>query len=259
MADRKQLQLRLSSHLEATDAQIDAFLLNVERLVTAEMRKRLKKLRGGKATPQLLAKHLGSLVETLEAAGLGEQVKKLRRIYEREVEFVDEQLARQDIDKDLTATDKSIIETMIDFDVSQVTRKIEAHVEEARSTLIRSVFLGQDPDFEAVAESLGSRLGTLTTELTTLTMGFSRAVTARKAEAVGIEELIYLGPNDKLTRPFCNGVLGRSPAIYTVEEIGAMDNGQGLDVLTFGGGYNCRHSWQPVSPELAEELRGKSR
>lgn len=259
MATKKQLQLRLKEHLEGTDAQIEAFLLRVEKLLTTEMRKRLKQLKSGKVTPQLLTRTLGNLITTLNEAGLGDQIEELRKIYRREERFIDTQLGIQDLDAELTGTDKKVVETLIDFDVSSVSKKIEGYVEDARSTLARAVYLGQDPDFDAVTEKLEGRLaGNLKSELTTLTMGFSRAVTARKAEEIGIEEFIYLGPLDKVTRPFCNDVLSRSPAIYTLQEIKGLDNDQGLDVLTYGGGYNCRHSWQPVSSDLAKELRGES-
>jgi hypothetical protein len=33
-----------------------------------------------------------------------------------------------------------------------------------------------------------------------------------------------------------------------------MDNGQGLDVLTSGGGYNCRHEFRPITLEFAKSL-----
>jgi hypothetical protein len=31
-----------------------------------------------------------------------------------------------------------------------------------------------------------------------------------------------------------------------------LNNGQGLSVKTSGGGYNCRHSWAPVSESFIE-------
>lgn len=41
-------------------------------------------------------------------------------------------------------------------------------------------------------------------------------------------------------RGFCKEHWNKS---YTLTEIKAMDNGQGLPVLINGGGYNCRHYW----------------
>ena len=44
-------------------------------------------------------------------------------------------------------------------------------------------------------------------------------------------------------RDFCKEHYNK---IYTIEEIQALNNGQGLDVLTYAGGYNCLHWWMPA-------------
>lgn len=61
----------------------------------------------------------------------------------------------------------------------------------------------------------------------------------------GVEEYEYEGPDDLITRPFCRKLL-EAGGKYTLEQIQQMDNGQGLPVLTSGGGWNCRHMWRPV-------------
>lgn len=50
----------------------------------------------------------------------------------------------------------------------------------------------------------------------------------------------YYGPDDKLTRPFCDRIVGRS---FTRPQIDAMSNGQLPNVFLTGGGYRCRHQW----------------
>lgn len=60
----------------------------------------------------------------------------------------------------------------------------------------------------------------------------------------GVKTYHYEGPDDLITRPFCREQLDRGGS-YTLEEIRAMDNGQGLPVLESGGGWNCRHMWIP--------------
>lgn len=100
----------------------------------------------------------------------------------------------------------------------------------------------------------------------TLTQSFDRAVTNRKAKSAGIETFVYLGPDDDVTRPFCQAVLtgegaaefnvpavDGDPPIYTDEQISGMDNGQNLPVFQFGGGYNCRHKFRPIAAKVAEE------
>jgi hypothetical protein len=54
----------------------------------------------------------------------------------------------------------------------------------------------------------------------------------------------YFGPDDKLTRPFCQRLV-ESGKTYTRAEIDLMNNHQlpvGTCMVT-AGGFNCRHSW----------------
>jgi len=63
----------------------------------------------------------------------------------------------------------------------------------------------------------------------------------QRMENAGIETLaIYSGPDDSLDRPFCDSCVGKA---FTREQIGRLNNGQGLSVLSSCGGYNCRHEW----------------
>lgn len=101
----------------------------------------------------------------------------------------------------------------------------------------------------------------------TLTSSFDRTVSNRMAKKAGIDTFVYLGPDDDVTRPFCAAVLhgegdsdfnipsvDSDPPIYTSEQIAEMDNGQGLPVDQYGGGYQCRHSFRPISVEAAQEV-----
>lgn len=63
-------------------------------------------------------------------------------------------------------------------------------------------------------------------------------------KAVGVLRYSYLGPKDKLNRPFCSRMVekSRNGETWTREELAAMDNGNSLgNVLLSGGGWNCRH------------------
>lgn len=92
------------------------------------------------------------------------------------------------------------------------------------------------------------------------TTQFSRSVTRTKAQSAGYEHYQYLGPHDRITRPFCDRIIR---GIYTEAEIRRMDNGQTGAGTAFeaGGGYRCRHHWRPVRRDWFEndeweELRG---
>jgi len=128
------------------------------------------------------------------------------------------------------------------------------------ATRIENALLGDGeraPAFRSRAETIAN---------TTL-MGFDRTISNRQAAVAGIETFIYLGPDDGITRPFCSAVLSMNGSrefniptvdgdepIYTKEQIEGMDNGQGLPVAQFGGGYRCRHQFSPISVEVAAEL-----
>ena len=105
----------------------------------------------------------------------------------------------------------------------------------------------------AVISSLDAALrsaeGRQITEARTRLTSFGRELTAVAAEAAGLDHYLYTGPLDGITRSFCRELAGK---VFTSSQIGQMRNYQLEPVLTRGGGYNCRHSWSPVSEELIE-------
>jgi hypothetical protein len=113
-----------------------------------------------------------------------------------------------------------------------------------------------DPAFLSQSETIAN----------TALMGFDRTLSNRQAATAGIDTFIYLGPEDGLTRPFCQAVLdgeanaefGITPfdkdGLYTSEQIAEMDNGQGLPPAQFGGGYNCRHKFEAIDAQVAQEI-----
>ena len=74
----------------------------------------------------------------------------------------------------------------------------------------------------------------------TMVAGFNNNYTFRLAEEAGITTFLYSGPLGPKTREFCREHVGNT---YTIDEILQMDNGQGLPVRDYCGGYNCRHMW----------------
>ena len=78
------------------------------------------------------------------------------------------------------------------------------------------------------------------TWVTTGLSGIYRKSTTMLAEDNGITRFQYVGPRDRITRPFCARYLGQ---VKTMEEWDKLDNGQIGPVSTYMGGYNCRHSF----------------
>jgi hypothetical protein len=82
------------------------------------------------------------------------------------------------------------------------------------------------------------------TEIKTKLSQYGRSITAIAAVEADIDHFLYTGPNDGITRPFCDALVNK---VVTSKQMRRLDNGQGLSVITSGGGYNCRHSWSPVT------------
>lgn len=72
---------------------------------------------------------------------------------------------------------------------------------------------------------------------------FDNAYNMEMAQQGGIEHFKYDGAINPNTRDFCRERVG---TVFTLSQIMAMDNGQGLPVLTSLGGYNCTHFWTAV-------------
>ena len=103
----------------------------------------------------------------------------------------------------------------------------------------------------AIAQSTGQTLPQARTLAATATtnyyrtiadLGFRQIEDGRPGEQI---RYTYEGPDDVLTRPFCQRVL-HSNRPFTREEINAMEDWKGHslpNVMTSCGGYNCRHQW----------------
>jgi len=83
-----------------------------------------------------------------------------------------------------------------------------------------------------------------------------KAVVAAASAIEGDVDLVfaYTGPTDGKNRPFCARWIGREDGqrkAVTLAYMKTLDNGQGLDVESYCGGYNCRHTWAPLPRERA--------
>ena len=80
-------------------------------------------------------------------------------------------------------------------------------------------------------------------------MASGRRALMLQADAAGLDYVFaYVGPLDAKNRPFCKAFVGRA---VSKARMATLDNGQGLPVRDFCGGYNCRHSWAPLTREDA--------
>jgi hypothetical protein len=96
----------------------------------------------------------------------------------------------------------------------------------------------------ALSKRMQSSTGRQLTEVRTKLAQYGRDVTAKAAESAGLDMFLYTGPEDGITRAFCRPLVSK---VVSSAQMKKLNNGQGLPVVTSGGGYNCRHSWSPIS------------
>jgi len=97
--------------------------------------------------------------------------------------------------------------------------------------------------------SLKRAEGTQLTQVKTTISQYGRSITAVASDVAGLDHYLYTGPRDGITRPFCRALIN---LVVNDKQMRRLNNGQGLSVITSGGGYNCRHSWSPVTEGFIE-------
>jgi len=184
------------------------------------------------------------LLELLLAGGLDDAVDKF---------ITHQQTIRDAVNKTLQASDLelSVIDAQIDMLSTQnvsdvfeniILNSVKQSVRDSLTDLVVNVPLS------TVMSNMQKRMqraeGRQLTEIKTKLSQYGRSITAIAAVEADIDHFLYTGPNDGITRPFCDALVNK---VVTSKQMRRLDNGQGLSVITSGGGYNCRHSWSPVT------------
>lgn len=178
--------------------------------------------------------------------------------YEKTFGFMKEQFGELGIPLQFTEFDLAAFTQLQEIKLQSFAKLADDAVD-AISTSIHQSVIGSTPVnriVENVSQTLDATMKRHTETIVNTSLGeFDRTVNGLKAADAGIETFIYVGPNDRATRDFCNGVLSDQDSgkgFFTREEISLMINGQGLDVFTSGGGWNCRHEWVAVPAAVLE-------
>lgn len=248
------LQNEILKQIAATEARVEQFALELELWLKSNLSIILQEIQDG----QNDAASLGALLSALESRGLSAQLNRLGQIYGSELR---QSLAQAQLDgtiglNDLVAIDATTIQAFTRFKVEEVQATVYKYVGSLRPILLSHIILDEPFDINALTTGVSAQAAAnIKTEVRTGLMGLNRTINAIQAEEAGIEQFLYIGPDDAKTREFCQGVLGnRTPPIYSKAEIAAMSNGQISDVLSSGGGYNCRHHWRPVTDNVRKRL-----
>lgn len=247
---------RRSSEVEQTLAREKAvaqFSARIERWLLVNLPKVLAGVEDRNQSDLERARVLGSLPEAMRTAGLETQLAAIQEIYGQDLQAIAQSFkgVRRSIYSDV---DRPMLETLIKGGFDQAGSLIQKYIADVQEVVGLAVLSGERPDVRQIVDEEGKNLaGRLETEINTTVSAFHRSVTLSKSAELGFDLFEYVGPLDQSTRDFCEETLGRNPPIYTAAEIASLDNGQGLPVAQYGGGYNCRHTWEPISEEEARD------
>jgi len=136
--------------------------------------------------------------------------------------------------------------------IQQLRASIIKHVSTTQNFLQRAMWTRSEDVAELAKKSLETTKHRVAQALQEVPMIYARETHEQLSHELGLERFIYLGPSDTRNRPFCRAKVGK---VFSRQEINALDNGQGLDVMTRCGGWGCRHHWRgfaaPVPSFLA--------
>lgn len=194
------------------------------------------------------------LLELLLAGGLDDAVDKF---------ITHQQTIKTAVDKTLDAVNLEIsgIGAQVDtLSAQTVSNVFEGIILNSVKQSVRSSLtdLLVDVPLSTVMSNLQKKMnkaeGRQLTEIKTELSQYGRSITAIAAAAAEIDHYLYTGPLDGITRDFCKALVNK---VVTEKQMRRLNNGQGLSVKTSGGGYNCRHSWSPVTESFIKNANLK--
>ena len=168
-----------------------------------------------------------------------EQADLIMKAVEKTTRIIQPDLGLAPIQEQLDIMQTSAIETLFD-DV--IIPNVASGVRESLVAMTIDVPMTQA--ISSLSQKMQSATGRQLTEVNTKLSMFGRSVTAAIAEEAGLRYYLYTGPVDGVTRRFCRPLVDK---VVSESQMKKLNNRQGLPVKTAGGGYNCRHSWSPIS------------
>lgn len=276
--ERKKLNI-IASSVDSFLGQLEKSLSNLNAKIPSLLILDMdgNAIRSSQANLQRAIAARAQIVDLLDKTGFNKSIGGLAKTYNDVTALTAKGLAAAGIEQKFTRVDVRALTAVKEMDFRRWESFSNDLVDTVQNSIINSVVAGDK--FSVMTDNiantltgLGEKESLITSRAATLAntyiQGFDRTVTARAAREADIDTFIYLGPDDDLTRPFCEDVLAGNgnmrfniPAkngdepIYTLDEIEAMNNGTPLAPMNFGGGYNCRHKFRPISVELAKEIR----
>jgi hypothetical protein len=202
--------------------------------------------------------NLTNLNRFLEESGTTEAIQKLLKKEAKLISHIKETYKIMGIPLEFTNRDLGIVKAIKDLDLAKIYRITDTAIEEINRQIFGQVagaskFSDMVENLRGFITGVEGKVGILEHRAKvwadTSVRAFDRKVLTMKFADDRKQKYVYMGGLVKDSRDFCIRNVGK---IFTREEIDTMDNGQGLPVFEFCGGYNCQHSWVPVVDELGE-------
>lgn len=244
---------QIVKQIQDTEKRVESFVRDLEIFMKRETERILNEIEDGNLDPAIA---LSGLFDALKQRGLDSKLNEIATLYGKEYKKAISIAKQSGLSLDGFVVDLTTVDALIRFKAEQIETRLMLQISGIKPQLLTNVVLGERFDMNLIESGLSAKeFANINTEMRTGLMGFNRTVNAIQAENAGLERFLYVGPDDDKIRDFCDEVLNeRNPPVYSIDEIEAMDNGQGLDVHEFGGGYNCRHAWRAITPEIEEVL-----
>lgn len=245
-------QQLVKQRINATDDDIELFVLRLEKFLGKNLRGILKGIDTGSNNALNAASILGNIRSALEAAGLKDEIAAIDKIYGKQLDLVAQTFKEvKEAGQIYSEADVKTVEALINFDESVIANKVYQITDSLSSTVMRQVISGAKIDVNSLVDDFGGTTANqIKAELNTATAGFYTSITQAKAKELDVDFFAYVGPDDAITRPFCDERVGK---IFTRAQIAKWDNGTKLPADIYRGGYNCRHALVPMSKERAEQ------
>jgi hypothetical protein len=182
-------------------------------------------------TPELIKRDIQKLLPKYKGLS-ATQAERLRKQTETKLkaEYV----------KEKTPDAKPMIDKMLNTDYAIVQNKVNTNIVNAVQRGIRSgMTIKEMTNLIDRKVEIGKHHAN--TVARTARIAQNRAAKIEKGNSAGAEKYKLKGPSPE--RDFCRKYYGE---VKTLKEWARLDNGQGLPVVPYCGGYNCKHWLEPV-------------
>lgn len=159
------------------------------------------------------------------------------------------------IDSGFTTVARDFLRIQAGRDLDSIAALAKEKSKDLREILIglRSSTVDPAGATKRLVNELGTGLGRSVILIDTAASGLDRRLTTTVAGENGFDLFLYDGPRDSITRPWCAKRLG---FVFTSEELDEEPNETGPQPPSdYGGGYNCRHRWTPLTLKAAKRYR----